>query len=92
MTSLQGYVKIDYDRLVEILGEPTYDEPSGDGKVNTEWEILDDDCGIITIYDWKECCAETARTTPLYRWHIGGRDRRAVDVIREKLNKVVYYA
>ena len=39
-TSLQGHVTATFQELVEAFGAPTYSEPSGDGKVNTEWELI----------------------------------------------------
>lgn len=92
MTSLQGYVEASFDELVEAFGEPTYTEPSGDGKVETEWEIMDDDT-VCTIYDWKEYDnGARSRSGLAYRWHIGGRNREAVDVVSNRLNKLAYYA
>ena len=33
-TSLQGYLKASYEDLVEVFGEPTITETSGDDKVD----------------------------------------------------------
>ena len=51
-TSLKGYVNATYDELFDLLGEPTFNEESGDGKVQVEWNVkyLDE---VFTIYDWK---------------------------------------
>lgn len=51
-TSLSGYVNITYKQLVEILGEPTFDEASGDDKVQKEWRV-EYKGNLFTIYDWK---------------------------------------
>ena len=49
-THLQGHINCSYDRLTELLGEPT----EGDGyKVDAEWALQFDDGTIITIYNWK---------------------------------------
>lgn len=95
-TSLAGYVKADYATLVKAFGEPTYTDPSGDGKVNTEWCLafdvedefyINEDPIVVTIYDWKEPNAEIARTMPDYPWHIGGNDRYAVDIVKSVLEE-----
>ena len=51
-TSLSGYIQANYKQLVEVLGEPTWDEASGDDKVQVEW-VCEFDEDIFTIYDWK---------------------------------------
>jgi len=94
--SLQGYINEDYATLVEVFGEPHFSEPSGDGKVNTEWTLQftvrendadegDEEYVFATIYDWKEPNAQVARTTPNYRWHIGGPNNDAVDVVKQAI-------
>ncbi len=51
-SSLKGYIHATYSQLVDLLGQPTFDEPSGDGKTQVEWIVgFEDD--IFTIYDWK---------------------------------------
>jgi hypothetical protein len=70
-THLQGYMEAYYHELVEVFGEP---EGGGD-KTTVEWVLSFADGTVATIYDWKEY------ETPmgLYRWHIGGRNYKAVD-------------
>jgi hypothetical protein len=93
MTSLQGYVKATYDQLVEVFGEPDYLEPSADGKVDTEWYWVDEQYGPVTVYDWKQFDGgATSRSGNPYRWHIGGSNRSAVDVVANALNKLAHYA
>ena len=77
-TSLKGHVQTTLAELTEVFGEPTYDEPSGDGKVNTEWVLTIDDV-LVTIYDWKTC--ETP--TGLYDWHVGGYDSSAEQLVQD---------
>lgn len=98
-TSLVGYVQEDYATLVEVFGKPHYTDPSGDGKVHTEWELRFDvsyedsweedgvaeESHTVTIYDWKEPNADVARTTPKYHWHVGGNTRDAVDLVKKAI-------
>ena len=98
MTSLQGYVKVSYDELVEVFGEPTfqsnwdYEPRPVCGKIETEWELGIDDTPV-TIYDWKEYDnGSRSRSGLAYRWHIGGTSRKAVDIVSNRLNKVAHYA
>ena len=79
-TSLKGFVTTTYDYLVEKLGEPIKGR-SGDGKVTCEWCIEFPNDVVATIYDWK------TTSTPMgsYDWHIGGRDKGAVDMVSRLL-------
>jgi hypothetical protein len=80
-TSLVGYVRTTYAKIVEVFGEP--DHRGGD-KTTVEWALQFDDGTVATIYDWKEY------RTPkeVYDWHIGGFSKyaqdRVVDTLKEK--------
>ena len=95
-TSLQGYINENYFNLVDVFGEPTYSDASGDGKVYTEWTLRfevqedgeeDTDIVYATIYDWKEESADVARTATNYRWHIGGNSMDAIDVVTQAIKE-----
>ena len=47
-----GEINRTYRDLVTGLGEPTFDEPSGDDKVQVEW-VCKFKGNVFTIYDWK---------------------------------------
>ena len=59
-----------YYELVEILGEPTFNEESFDGKIQVEW-VVDYQGSIFTIYDWKTFDREYTLES-LRSWSIGG--------------------
>ncbi len=89
MSSLQGYIETTYEELVTALGEPTFTESELD-KSTVQWDLTvivkrpydeDHDYVVATIYDWKT--AETP--TEPYKWHIGGFDNDAVDVVQQLL-------
>lgn len=73
-TSLQGYITISYDGLLALLGEPH--RTDGD-KTTVEWAYVSNKV-VFTVYDYK------TYGTPknMYEWHIGGRDERALEVVR----------
>ena len=78
-TSLVGYIKTNYNDLVEVFGEPRYTS-SGDDKVTAEWNLefeVDDEYVTATIYDWK------LDETPFgeYDWHIGGFSTQAAHIV-----------
>src|SRR6056300_530935 len=90
-TSLVGYVEATYEELVYAFGEPTYDDPSADDKVSTEWNLkfYDEDWDrevIATIYDWKDYDGgKTSRSGKPYRWHVGGKIPAALWAVQEHL-------
>jgi len=79
MTSLQGYVKTTYDKLVEVFGEPNC---YAGGKTTCEWNLKFADGTIASIYDYKE--SETPKYE--YDWHVGGFNQYAVKRVKELLS------
>lgn len=77
-TSLKDYVYLNYNRLVEILGEPTFPEESGDGKVKVEW-VVKFEGKVFTIYDWKTYDRDYT-LNHLSKFNIGGKSY-AIDFI-----------
>lgn len=51
-TSYSGVINASYRELVDALGEPTRNYPSGDNKTQVEW-VIKYKGNIFTIYDWK---------------------------------------
>jgi len=80
-TSLQGYVDVKYNDLVELFGEPC----EGDEyKVDAEWVIEFNDGTIATIYNYKdgpnygeEYGYKDIRNKNT-NWHVGGKNERAL--------------
>jgi hypothetical protein len=70
-SSNKGYINATYGQLIASLGEPTYDEPSGDDKVQVEWVVEFND-EIFTIYDWKTFSREYTENK-LMEFNIGGK-------------------
>lgn len=85
--SFKEYVYATYQQLVEVLGEPTYDKPSGDNKVQKEW-VINYEGNNYTIYDWKTYDEEYTINN-LDEWHIGGNGY-AGDFVQE-LERMLKY-
>ena len=60
-----------YSQLVNFLGDPTINEPSGDNKTQVEWVVEFND-ELFTIYDWKTYSEYETKNT-LTEWNIGGK-------------------
>jgi hypothetical protein len=87
-TSLKGYVIAAYQDLLNVLGKPTFDEPSGDSKTWQEWVVGYGE-EIYTIYSWKQ--PENPADNPLetIRWHVGGYSSAFdfIDALEKELGK-----
>lgn len=78
--SLQGYLMATYRQLREALGEPLSGSP--DGKVSTQWRIVNPIHGTARLYDWKHFVNRDSDEP--YEWHIGGGED-AVLMVRHLL-------
>ena len=76
-THLQGYVGTNFAKLQDLLGEGL----GGGDKTTQEWCIEFSDGTVATIYDWKEYATPTGH----YDWHIGGTEKRAVQLVKDLL-------
>ena len=90
-SSLVGTIEATYEELIKAFGEPTYKEPSGDGKVSTEWKLEfeheDTKYVVATIYDWKMYDNGTAcRSGEKFEWHVGGFEYDALELVKEALS------
>lgn len=87
LTSLQGYIDISYDELIEKIGPPSdnYD----DYKSDAEWQIEFEDGTVATIYNYKDgknyCGNNGLETKDIRDWHIGGHDKKIVEMVKKIL-------
>ncbi len=86
-SSLKGYTKATYKRLVEVLGPPTFSEASIDDKTQVEWVVKFKN-DYFTIYDWKTYDREYTMNT-LEIFHVGGKVNAFDFIVRleDKINK-----
>jgi hypothetical protein len=70
-SSLKGYTKATYKRLVEVLGPPTFNEASLDDKTQVEWVVKFKN-NYFTTYDWKTYDREYTMNE-LQVFHVGGK-------------------
>lgn len=64
-----GAISTTYNNLFNLLGEPTYNDNSGDGKVSKEWALLLEG-NYYTIYDYKYY--DGWKNNEVIEWSIGG--------------------
>ena len=84
ITSLQGHIDISYKELVKIFGES---DCWDDYKTDAEWDIEFEDRTVATIYNYKTgknyLGEEGLSKEEIRDWHIGGRNKRAVELVHK---------
>ena len=88
-SSLRGHIHATYDELVEVFCKPNVLDAEEGDKTWNEWGIEfedGDDYVYATLYDWKERDAYDSHIGK-YRWHIGGKEYRGVELIYEALGR-----
>jgi len=73
-----GEINRTYRDLVTGLGEPTFDEPSGDDKIQVEWVCVYKG-NVFTIYDWKTYDRDYTEFR-LDEFNIGSKTARGYEV------------
>lgn len=81
--SIQGYINISFDDLVDMLGTPHFlfeNEPNmPPNKTRCEWDVTID--GVpVAIYDW---CRYDEEVDEVTRWNVGGHSVKAVQKLME---------
>ena len=84
-TSLQGYIRVSYTKLVRILGRPL----KGDGyKTDAEW-VLKIGLRIVTIYNYKTGKSylgpKGLPISKITNWNVGGTSKEVVSLVRQAL-------
>lgn len=87
-TSLKGRVVANYDQLVSVLGEPTYDEPSSDERTQVTW-VVEHDGDIFTVYDWKTFDRDYTKNE-LDIFNVGGKTYAGnfIDALEKKIEEI----
>ena len=73
-----GEINRMYRDLVTGLGEPTFDTPSGDDKIQVEW-VCKFKGNVFTIYDWKTYDREFTEWK-LREFNVGSKTARGYEV------------
>ena len=76
-----------YPKLIEILGQPTFDDNTGQDKTNMEWVCESRDGFVFTIYDWKEY--EPLNEEYNYGFHIGGFSEKQTKIAKAELELMI---
>lgn len=86
-TSLQGYVKTEYDHLVGLFGEPYTDLENY--KTDVEW-IISTPYGPATIYNYKNGYSYLGvsglKLDEMDEWHVGGKNGESYEWIMQRLS------
>lgn len=80
-------IKTNVETLISILGEPTYNDNSGEDKTNYEWVCENENEDVFTVYDWKYC--RPISKTEMIEWHIGGNSKQITEIGLDELNILI---
>ena len=87
-TSLQGYIKAPYEKLLEVFGAPN-STLCDNYKTDVEWAFKFADGTVATLYNWKNgrnyLGDEGSELNDIYEWNVGGFNEKAVSRLLEKL-------
>ena len=81
-------VKATVNELIAVIGNPTYEDNTGEDKVNVEWVLEDDNENVITIYDWKQYRKIGYDET--IEWHIGGMGKDITDKAKDEIELMLF--
>ena len=76
-----------YPKLIEILGQPTFNDNTGQDKTNMEWVCESREGFVFTIYDWKEY--EPLNEEYNYGFHIGGFSEKQTKIAKAELELMI---
>jgi len=76
-------IKASVNHLISVLGEPSYQNNTGEDKVNFEWDCETEDGDVFTIYDWKEY--RELDLDELIEFHIGAHSKSVSNVAYDEL-------
>ena len=84
-------IKASAQDLINIFGEPTIQDNTGEDKVNMEWCMETESGDVFTIYDWKYY--RKLELDEIVEWNIGSHSRNIsgeaqYEVMRELGNYV----
>lgn len=88
-TCLQGYITISFNDIIKKMGNPTIPHWKSTAhwcgmKILHKEEIDEVNTIVYTIYDYKDPDREhSVKSWQLYKWHVGGHDNRAIDVVKD---------
>ena len=87
-TSFQNVTfKASVQQLINVFGEPTVHDNTGEDKVNFEWDMETEDGDVFTIYDWKEYRKLDLDET--IEFHIGSFSKSISNIAQEEVEKAL---
>lgn len=76
---------VTYQEIVSVFGEPSHSEPSGDNKVQVEWDIKFDNGVRASIYDYKQYNMDPK---DIDFWSIGGNSESSAAEVYKSMGLI----
>jgi hypothetical protein len=80
-------IRTTVNKLIEAVGEPQWEDNSGEDKTNFDWVCETEDGEIFTIYDWKEY--RRIHGEELIKFHIGGNNKIVTEKAKSELLEIL---
>ena len=76
------------NELIRVLGQPQFEDNTGEDKVNVEWGVITKQGIVGTIYDWKEY--RRLGEDDIVQFHIGGNSEEDTLKVKSELMKSIF--
>jgi hypothetical protein len=80
-------IKTSVNKLKSVLGEPEFEDNTGEDKVNFEWDLETSEGDVVSLYDWKEYREIDLDET--IEWHIGAHSKSVSNVAFNELKALL---
>ena len=75
------------NNIKKVLGQPAFENNSGNDKTNFDWQGETDDGSVFTVYDWKEY--RPIDLDEIISYHIGGFDEKSTIEAKKELEYAI---
>jgi hypothetical protein len=80
-------IKTSVNKLKSVLGEPEFEDNTGEEKVNFEWDLETSEGDVVSLYDWKQY--REIGEDEIIEWHIGAHSKSASNVAFNELKALL---
>jgi hypothetical protein len=80
-------IKTSVNKLKSVLGEPEFEDNTGEDKVNFEWDLETSEGDVVSLYDWKEYREIDLDET--IEFHIGAHSKSVSNVAFNELKALL---
>jgi hypothetical protein len=80
-------IKTSVNKLKSVLGEPEFEDNTGEEKVNFEWDLETSEGDVVSLYDWKQY--REIDEDEIIEFHIGAHSKSVSNVAFNELKALL---